>query len=110
MSTEIQEVKRRGRPTIDKDQQQVDQFKANIFTKDFKNADGTVDRWYFDLNKYPRGAYKTEMDIYNKEPMPEDKKVAMSQEDLPKTKRQYINPNNGKLVGYTRARMLGLID
>jgi hypothetical protein len=30
MSTEIEEVKRRGRPTIDKDQQQVDQFKANI--------------------------------------------------------------------------------
>jgi hypothetical protein len=111
MSTEIEEVKKgRGRPSIDKDQQQVDQFKANIFTKDFKNADGTVDRWYFDLNRYPRGAYKTEMDIFNKEPMPENKKVVVNQEDLPKTKRQYINPNNGKLVGYTRARMLGLID
>jgi hypothetical protein len=105
MSTEIEEVKRRGRPTIDKDQQQVDQFKANIFTKDFKNADGTVDRWYFDLNRYPRGAYKTEMDIYNAQKQPEFK-----QEDLPKSKRQYLNEATGKLVGYTRARMLGLID
>jgi hypothetical protein len=108
MSTEIQEVKKgRGRPSIDKDQQQVDQFKANIYTKDFKNADGTVDRWYFDLNRYPRGAYKTEMDIFNKEPMPENE---FKQEDLPKSKRQYLNEATGKLVGYTRARMLGLID
>ena len=111
MSTEIQEVKKgRGRPSIDKDQQQIDQFKANIYTKDFKNADGTTDRWYYNLNKYPNGPYKTECDIYNKEPMPENKQVVISQESLPKTKRQYINPNNGKLVGYTRARMLGLID
>ena len=111
MSTEIQEVKKgRGRPTVDKDQQQVDQFKANIYNRDFKNADGTTDRWHYNLNKWPNGPYKTEMDIYNKEPMPENKQVVVNQEDLPKTKRQYINPNNGKLVGYTRARMLGLID
>ena len=28
---------------------------------------------------------------------------------LPKTKRKYLNPENDKLVGYTRARALGLI-
>lgn len=30
--------------------------------------------------------------------------------DIPKTKRMYIHPKNGKTIGYTRARMLGLID
>ncbi len=30
--------------------------------------------------------------------------------DIPKTKRMYIHPTNGKTIGYTRARMLGLID
>jgi hypothetical protein len=108
MSTEIQEVKKgRGRPSIDKDQQQVDQFKANIYTKDFKNADGTTDRWYYNLNKYPNGPYKTEMDIYNTNT---HKQPEVKQEDLPKTKRQYLNEATGKLVGYTRARALGLID
>ena len=106
MSTEIQEVKRgRGRPTIDKDQQQVDQFKANIFNRDFKNDDGTTDRWFYNLNKWPNGPYKTECDIYNTQKQPEFK-----QEDLPKSKRQYLNEATGKLVGYTRARALGLID
>ena len=32
----------------------------------------------------------------------------MANKDLPKTKRKYLNPINGKYVGYTRAKMLGL--
>jgi hypothetical protein len=111
MNQEAQQVKKgRGRPTIDKDQQQKDQFKSNIYTRDFKNDDGTTDRWFYNLNKYPNGTYKTEFDIYNKEPMPENIKVITAQKGLPKTKRKYLNPKNNKLVGYTRAKELGLID
>jgi hypothetical protein len=32
-----------------------------------------------------------------------------SNDSLPKTKRKYINPANGKEVGYARAKTLGLI-
>ncbi len=39
-----------------------------------------------------------------------DKVKLDNNEDLPKTQRTYINPNNGKIIGYTRARMLKLID
>lgn len=30
-------------------------------------------------------------------------------ESIPKSKRKYLNPANGKLVGYQRARKLGLV-
>jgi hypothetical protein len=29
---------------------------------------------------------------------------------LPKSKRQYINPDNGKFVGYARAKALGFFE
>ena len=32
------------------------------------------------------------------------------QESLPKSKRQYLNPENGKFVGYTRAKDLGFFE
>jgi len=32
------------------------------------------------------------------------------QESLPKSKRQYLNPENGKFVGYTRAKSLGFFE
>jgi hypothetical protein len=31
-------------------------------------------------------------------------------ESIPKTKRKYVNPVNNKLVAYSRAKELGLID
>lgn len=122
MNTEaIQPEKRkRGRPTVDKEQQKVETIQNNIYNRDFVNKDGTTDRWYYNLNKYPRGPYKVECDIYNVEPVPTQKPgkttEVLNQDELvnnmnvKKTKRLYINPNNGKVIGYTRARMLGLID
>lgn len=32
------------------------------------------------------------------------------QESLPKSKRQYLNPENGKFVGYARAKELGFFE
>ena len=32
------------------------------------------------------------------------------QESLPKSKRQYFNPENGKFVGYARAKSLGFFE
>lgn len=135
MNTEVQIVKKgRGRPTVDKDQQQIDTFKSNVFTRDFKNTDGTVDRWYYDFNKFPtKGLYKTEMDVFEKyEKMPKysskeiegflkkskgekvtiddmDKNDLVNNLSVKKTKRLYIHPTNGKIISYTRAHNLGII-
>ena len=32
-----------------------------------------------------------------------------TQDNLPKTKRMYVNPKNGKLVKFFRAKQLGLV-
>jgi hypothetical protein len=101
----MENLKRRGRPTIDKEAQQVEIVKNNVYTRDFTNSDGTVDRWFYDFNKYPTvGLYKTELDIFNSEGIPTQNRDSVS-----KTKKTYLNPKNGKMVGYTRAKMLGLI-
>jgi hypothetical protein len=31
------------------------------------------------------------------------------EKELPKSKRKYLNPATGKMVAYTRAKMLGLV-
>jgi hypothetical protein len=60
--------------------------------------------------------------IYNEKGLLEvkidwDKKLLKSiqdeilyQESLPKSKRKYLNPENGKFVGYARARDLGFFE
>ena len=59
--------KKRGRPSINKDVQQAEIIKNNVFSRTFNNLDGTVDIWYYDYNKYPnKGLYKTEMNISKK--------------------------------------------
>ena len=40
------------------------------------------------------------------EPEPEP---AMEEKGLPKTKQRYLNPETGKMVGYVRAKNLGII-
>ena len=64
---ENQTGKKRGRPSIDKDVQQAEIIKNNVFSRTFNNSDGTVDIWYYDYNKYPNnGLYKTEMNVSKK--------------------------------------------
>lgn len=123
---------KRGRPagTVKSTEPTVVRRKYFI---DFTNEDATVDRWHYDLDKQVKGPYKTEMDIHNliipssveEDDVPHkklriaksasstvtiDKSSLVNNMSVKKTKRLYIHPKNGKTIGYTRARMLGLID
>lgn len=59
--------------------------------------------WEFDTSINPNGPVSV-----TEYPNQEEKPVII-EEDLPATKRQYLNLNNGKMVGYARAKSLGLI-
>ena len=75
---------------------------------------------YFDPFEYQNLFYEYDLDIseggpisvevlYPKGHENESVKEEVPNENLPKTKRKYYNPSNGKYVGYTRARALNLI-
>lgn len=78
--------------------------KKEVITRVFKSVDGATSTWQYENGRlvkvsivYPEGYTSLEEDLKNK-----NKKVA-------KTKRQFINPKNGKKVGYSRAKALGLV-
>jgi len=88
---------KRGRPVEEPKEEKVK------FTQVFKYDDGTVMTWYWDksirtdgpiktVTKWPKGALDFEQ----------------INEALPKTKRKYAL-DDGRIVGYTRARELGFI-
>jgi riboflavin synthase alpha subunit len=88
---------KRGRPVEEPKEEQVK------FTQVIKHSDGAVTTWYWDksirtdgpiktVTKWPKGALDFEQ----------------VQEALPKTKRKYAL-DDGRIVGYTRAKALGVI-
>jgi len=82
------------------------------FTREYKNDDGTTSTWYYDHNKTTNGPIKVEIGGINDKIsfITEDEPKDTSQDtSIPLTKRMWTNPANGKLVGYTRAKNLGLI-
>lgn len=68
----------------------------------FKDRDGYA-IWEFDTQINPHGPISVTES-------PLEEKNLIAEEDLPVTKRQYLNPSNGKMVGYARAKNLGLIQ
>lgn len=74
----------------------------------YTNSDGTIDTWKFDPLKNTSGAYEVET-TYPKGYKHQDEIIIKEQSNLPLTKRMFMNPSNGKIVGYTRAKNLGLI-
>ena len=67
----------------------------------YHNEDGTKATWHYDKVdiSYPKGY---DFRTFEEKLHDENKKV-------PLTKRKYLNPANDKLVGYARARALGII-
>lgn len=62
-----------------------------------------ITTWNLDIS--PNGPISVELKY------PEGYKLDVEhEEDLPKSQRKYLNPKNGKMVGYTRAYNLGLLD
>lgn len=80
----------------------------NNFQREYKNLDGTIDIWKYDISKNPTGPYEVEV-IYPKSFKSPSELLDKENDKLPLTKRKYINPVNGKLVSYQRAKMLNII-
>ena len=76
------------------------------FTREFKDHIGHRSVWTYDLNVTTSGPVSVEL-FYPKGSIQEPDET---DESIPKTKRKYYNPKNGKLIGYTRAKELGLIN
>jgi len=94
-------VEKRGRPSqasTDPEQQPVK------FTREFKDNVGNRSVWTYDLKKSPNGPISVE--FFHP---PGFISQAEIEENLPKTKRRYLNPKTGKEVAYFRAVQLGLI-
>ncbi len=84
--------------------------KPRKFTQEFKDDDGTSSIWIYDLDIFEFGPISCEITYpKNFDHRTEDEKLAVKQKGLNKTEQQYFNPANGKLVGYGRAKQLGLV-
>lgn len=95
-------MSKRGRP---KKQTEIEVVVVNTtkFERHYTNEDGSVQIWKYDLKKNPNGPYETTLE-YPKG----TKTFEQLQSELPKTKRKYLNPKNGKYVNYLRAKQLGI--
>ena len=96
-----------GKPKVEKTRfSQYTEVKGpKIFTREYLNEKtGIKSTWYYDLDKFGNGPYRVE-NIFPEGYVDE---IPQNDEDLPLTKREWVNPANGKMVGYTRAIQLGL--
>jgi hypothetical protein len=87
-----------GRPSETRAEDQPRQF-----TQTYTDEEGYSQTWHYDLDKSPNGPMMVEI-FYPDGYFPEEQ-----EENLPKTKRKYFNPANGKMVAYARAKELGLL-
>lgn len=95
----------RGRPKSNETLAAEQAERPTKFERVYTDADGGKQVWKYDLNKNPHGPIEVDI-VY-----PKGTKVAEELEaSLPKTKRRYLNPKNGKFVSYQRAKSLGLVD
>lgn len=90
---------KRGRPALIPIEE-----KPTKYTKEYKNEDGSKDIWYFDNTITQNGPVRVEIG-YAKN----SKSFEEEQAELPLTKRKFFNKENGKYVGYTRAKALGIL-
>lgn len=88
----------RGRPPIE------DTPPPRQYTREFTDSDGSVSVWHYDLDYFPRGPYKVEVQEAPCTLTWEEKNARLS-----KTQRKYFNPANNKWIGYGRAKQLKVI-
>jgi len=84
----------RGRPPLE------EPVRRTKYTQEFVDDEGNKSTFYYNFDKYVGGLYKVEVD---------EVEVEIKNEDLPLTQRKFLNPTNGKMVGYGRAKQLKLI-
>tara|TARA_R100000315_G_C5224156_1_gene135546 strand:+ start:635 stop:925 length:291 start_codon:yes stop_codon:yes gene_type:complete len=93
---------KRGRPS-----EEIN-YRPRKYTVVYDEGEGIKTKWIYDLDISEGGPISVEV-LYPKGHENESVKEEVPNENLPKTKRKYYNPSNGKYVGYTRARALNLI-
>jgi len=81
------------------------------FIREFKNADGSLSKWHYNPEVFPNGPFKVEFEYADddQDVLVEEETDTSKNTSIPITKRKWTNPANGKLVGYARAKGLGLI-
>jgi hypothetical protein len=98
----MEKIERRGRPSaVSSDPGQ----QPKQFVREYKDYTGHRSVWTYDLDKNPYGPISVE-EFY---PKGSEEDLDPADESIPKSKRKYLNPENGKYVGYARAYQLGLI-
>jgi len=78
------------------------------FVREYKFRDSTSQKWHYDLDRNPSGN-PIEVEMFYPENYFDDEIIEIANDKLPKTKRKYLNPANGKMVAYSRAKELGII-
>jgi hypothetical protein len=78
------------------------------FQHEFKDSDGTITIWKYDLDKFTRGPIEVE-NVYPKDYLSPEQAQKKANKKLPKSQQQFLNPATGKMVGYYRAKTLGLV-
>tara|TARA_R100001443_G_scaffold110855_1_gene123061 strand:+ start:304 stop:600 length:297 start_codon:yes stop_codon:yes gene_type:complete len=76
----------------------------------YHDEDGTKMTWHYDTSRTTNGPVKVDISYpkgYDFRTFEE--KLHDENKKVPLTKRKYLNPANDKLVGYARARALGII-
>lgn len=94
---------RRGRPVI-----QSIEDKPRQFTRIFKDPDGVISSWIYDLDKRTNGPIEVNNE-YPEDWKSPSEEIGDDQRNLPITKRKFLNQINGKFVSYQRAKQLGII-
>jgi len=79
------------------------------FQHEYKDSDGSVSIWKYDLDKFSRGPVEVEI-VYPKDFLTPDQQLKKANKKLPKSQQQFLNPANGRMVGYYRAKTLGLVN
>ena len=92
----------RGRPKLIKSEEAVMLVNATKFTRVYTNEDGSMDTWYYDLDIRKSGPVSVEYE-------PSQSIAKVLEDKIPKSQKKYLNPINGKMVSYCRARQLNLV-
>lgn len=89
--------------------------KNELIMRQYKNDDGTVDRFYYCVDR-PEGPVKAEFNVKASDEVLSDdpskalaQQVAKANKGLPRTKQRFMNPVTGTDVSYIRAKQLGII-
>lgn len=95
-------IERRGRPKLEIAEA------PRKFTREYIDHEGVRTVWKFDLDKFDKGPIEVEC-FYPKDYLSPLEKLKRANKKAPKSLQKYFNPANGKMVGYQRAKALGII-